>query len=278
MDLMQTIITSVVQGLSEFLPISSSGHLIITSSLYKTFTGAELTSGGNQEVFYDIMLHIGTLVAVVIYFWGDLVNIFKSFFRAVKEKSFDNNPEAMMVPYVALGTIVTIAFALPFKDFFESLVSNPKGVGFFLLLTAFVLWFTEFYSQKHPRDNKLTWKKAVLIGLFQGFAVTPGLSRSGSTIAAGLLCGMDRVKSARYSFLLSIPVILLAALYHCIEVTGFEELKTFNWGLILLGSVLAAVVGYACIKYFLIFLGKYSLNFFAAYCVVVGLFAILYFK
>ena len=278
MDLIQTVITSVVQGLSEFLPISSSGHLVITSSLYKIFTGTDLSAGGNQEVFYDIMLHIGTLVAVVVYFHKDLINIFSSFFKALKEKSFTNNPEAMMVPYVALGTFITIAFAFPFKDFFESLVTNPQGVGFFLLLTAFVLWFTEIYSQKHPRDNKLTWKKALLIGLFQGFAVAPGLSRSGSTIAAGLLCGMDRVKSARYSFLLSIPVILLAALYHCVKVTGFEELKTFNWGLILLGSVLAAVVGYACIKYFLIFLGKYSLNFFAAYCVVIGIFAILYFK
>ena len=92
----------------------------------------------------------------------------------------------------------------------------------------------------------IKWKKLSLSVLLSGFII----------LAAGLLCGMDRVKSARYSFLLSIPVILLAALYHCVKVTGFEELKTFNWGLILLGSVLAAVVGYACIKYFLIFLGK----------------------
>lgn len=278
MDLIQTLITSVVQGLSEFLPISSSGHLVIVSSLYKTFTGAELASGGNQEVFYDIMLHIGTIVAVVLYFREDLVNIFKSFFKAIKEKSFDNNQEAMIIPYVALGTLMTVLIAYPLKDFFESLVTNPHRVGFFLLLTAFVLWFTEYYSQKHPRDNKLTWKKALVIGLFQGFAVAPGLSRSGSTIAAGLLCGMDRVKSARYSFLLSIPIIVLAALYHCVEVTGLSELRTFNWGLILLGSFIAAVVGYACIKYFLIFLGKYSLNFFAAYCVLAGVFAILFFK
>lgn len=278
MDLIQTLITSVTQGVSEFLPISSSGHLVIVSSLYKMFTGAELTSGGNQEIFYDIMLHVGTLVAVVLYFRKDLANIFKCFFKALKEKSFSDNPEAMIVPYVAIGTVMTIVFAYPFKDFFESLATNPHRVGFFLLLTAFVLWFTEYYSQKHPRDNKLTWKKAVIIGLFQGFAVAPGLSRSGSTIAAGLLCGMDRVKSARYSFLLSIPIILLAGCYHCIEVTGLRELKTFNWGLILLGSFIAAVVGYACIKYFLIFLGKYSLNIFAAYCVVAGVFAILFFK
>lgn len=278
MDLIQTFILSIIQGLTEFLPVSSSGHLVIVSALYKITKGVEMASGGNQEIFFDIMLHIGTLIAVVAYFYKDLISIFKNFFTSVKAKSFKDNPEAMIVPYVALGTLITVLFAYPLKDFFEKIATDPHIVGYFLLLTAGVLFFTEYYSAKHSKNNTLTWKKALLIGLFQGFAVAPGLSRSGSTIAAGLLAGLDRVQSARYSFLLSVPIIVIAALFHCIEVTGWSELKTFNWGLILLGTAIAAVVGYLCIKYFLAFLVKHSLNYFAVYCFIVGIASIIYFK
>ena len=164
--------------------------------------------------------------------------------------------------------IDVVSAAEPFKDFFESLVSNPRGVGIFLLLTAFVLWFTELYSKKHPRDNKLTWKKALLIGLFQGFAVTPGLSRSGSTIAAGLLCGMDRVKSARYSFLLSTPIVFAATLY---------KFKDFVFDLPFVVGVLASfIVGLLVIKFLLKYLQKGSFKIFAIYRVIFGIFLIAY--
>lgn len=274
MDFLQAIVTGIVQGLTEFLPVSSSGHLVITATLYKLFTGSTLQAGGCEEIFFDIMLHLGTLFAIVIYFQNDLKDIFTSFFDACRSKDF-SSAQAILPVYIAIGTIATIFFAFPLKDFFEGIVSHPYQVGYFLLITASLLLFTEWFSKKKARDNKLSVKKAILIGIAQGCAVAPGLSRSGSTIAIGLLLGLDRVQAARYSFLLSIPIIILAALYHSIQVIGFDKIAELSWAPILAGTFISAVVGYLCIKYFMIFLNKYSLNSFAYYCIAVGTLTIL---
>lgn len=271
MDITQALVTGVVQGLTEFLPVSSSGHLVLTSSVYKVITGQPLTSGGEEEVFFDIMLHIGTLLAVLVYFRSDILHIMKEFMKALKNKTFKGNYEAQLPIYIAIGTIATIVIAYPLKDFFESLIHNPAVVGIFLIITGTLLYSTEYISGKLAnKSKKMGIKSAILIGLAQGFAVAPGISRSGSTIAAGLAAGLDRVTCARYSFLLSIPIILMAALFHSLEMTGIDQIKTFNWSAILAGTVVSALSGYLCIKYFIIFLSKHKLNVFSYYCWIVG--------
>ncbi|MFH0702619.1 MAG: undecaprenyl-diphosphate phosphatase [bacterium] len=279
MDINQAVITGIVQGLTEFLPVSSSGHLVLTSSIYKFLTGTPLSSGGNEEVFFDIMLHIGTLFAVLIYFREDLKNLTKIFFKSLKEGTIKNNYEAQIPIYLLIGTISTIAVAYPFRHFFESLVYKPAIVGIILIITGTLLYSTEFLSAKITNKVKnITWKKSLIIGLAQGLAVAPGLSRSGSTIAAGLAIGLDRVTSARYSFLLSIPIIILAAFFHTFEMSSYQEVLHYNWSAILAGTLVAALIGYYCIKYFIIFISKNKLNIFAIYCWIVGLLMFLFFS
>jgi len=278
MDITQAIIQGFIQGLTEFLPISSSGHLVLTSSIYKLIMGKDLASGGQQEVFFDIMLHIGTLVAIFIYFRSDLKNIFSTFWKSIQYGSMNDNEDAKFPIYVAAGTIATIAVAYPLKAHFEALVHNPAAVGIILMITGTLLFSTEFLaSRMQAKSNLIGWKRSLLIGFAQGLAVAPGLSRSGSTIAAGLATGLDRVVCAKFSFLLSIPIILLAAAYHSLDLIKSGEIISFNWTAILIGTAISTIVGYYCIKYFIIFISKHKLNIFAYYCWVVGLAMALYF-
>lgn len=273
MDFIQAIIQGLVQGLTEFLPVSSSGHLVLSSYLYKYFTGKTLVGDGGQEVFFDIMLHLGTLVAVLIYFKDDLASVFKAFFYALKTKTLSVNAEARVPVYVFLGTVATIAVVFPLKDYFEADMHRPGIVGLQIVVTGVLLFATEFLATKFVKktSKNLDWKRSLLIGVAQGFAVSPGISRSGSTIATGLVTGMDRVSSARFSFLLSIPIILLAALYDTFDLIKTGAPEAFNWPAIVIGTVISGIVGYFCIKYFIKFLSKHSLNAFGIYCVIVGL-------
>lgn len=266
MDIIQALITGVVQGLTEFLPISSSGHIVLTSSIYKLVSGQDLSSGGSEEIFFDIMLHVGTLFAVLVYFRKDIITLLKP------------GHEEKIPLYVVLGTISTILVAFPFKDHFESLVYNPAIVGLVLIGTGTILFSTEYISQKLGKTEKLIgWKRAIIIGIAQGMAATPGFSRSGATIAAGLATGLDRLVAARYSFLLSIPIIALAGIYHSLELGMTGGFEGFNWTAIILGTLVSAVVGYYCIKYFIIFISRNKLHAFAVYCWIVGLAMAVYF-
>ena len=279
MDVTQGLITGVVQGLTEFLPVSSSGHLVLISSIYKFLTGQPLSSGGNEEIFFDIMLHIGTLVAVLIYFRHDITRLMKIFMISLKEGTLKTNYEAQIPVYIAVGTVATVFIALPLKDPVESLVHNPAVVGIILIITGTLLYTTEFISEKFSKKETLIgWKRAVIIGIAQGLAVAPGLSRSGSTIAAGLATGLDRVTCARYSFLLSIPVILLAGLYESLKLLTAGGFAGFNWSPIIVGTLAAGLIGYYCIKYFIIFISKNKLNVFAIYCWIVGALMMIFFS
>lgn len=278
MPILQAILMGFIQGLTEFLPVSSSGHLVLTSSLYKLFTGAELIHNNSQEAFFDIILHVGTLVAILIYFWTDIVDIIKKFIQACKEKDFKSN-EAKIPLFIALSTVFTLIVVLPIKDIVERMLTAPIFTGIFLLITATVLYLSEWMSKKFEQKEKnITIKRAILIGLAQGFAIFPGLSRSGMTIATGLATGLDRVSCAKYSFLLSVPIIAAASLLYPLIDIDYKEFATFDWGSIFVGFVVSAVIGYLCIKYFIKFLSKFSMNIFAYYCFVVGLLMIIGFK
>lgn len=278
MNLVQTILMGIVQGLSEFLPISSSAHLVFTSNFYKVFKDIPITAQSNEEIFCDIMLHLGTLVAVLIFFRKDVWDILKAFILACKNRDFSDH-KAKLALYIILGTIVTMILALPLNSVAEHLVFHPALVGLLLIITGGVLFYSEYLSKRrNDRLKCVTLKQAIIIGLAQGVAVLPGFSRSGWTIATGLFLGLDRETSARYSFLLSIPIILGASMvYPLIEIDVAESVQ-YNWVAIMAGTVVSGIVGYLCIKYFMKFISKFSLNIFGYYCVIMGLFTLIFFN
>lgn len=277
MTYLHAILMGLIQGLTEFLPVSSSGHLVLTSSLYKFFTDKEFIMNNSQEVVFDMILHVGTLIAVMIYFRKEIVEILSAFFKAIKTKDF-SSPEAKLGLYIILGTICTVFVAYPLKDFSETLISSPFIVCCILIFTGFVLFLGEFVSKNlKNKTNELNLKNAILIGLAQGLASFPGLSRSGTTISVGLMCGLDRVKCARYSFLLSLPIIVCASIFYPLLEIDMAEFATYSWMPIFAGFLVSAISGYFCIKYFLKFLNKYSMNVFAIYCIVIGVLGIIFF-
>lgn len=268
----------IVQGLSEFLPISSSAHLVFTSNFYKVFKNIPIQAQANEEVFFDIMLHLGTLIAVLIYFRKDIWEILKALIDACKTRDFSNH-KAKLALYIIVGTIITIALALPFNDFAEKLVFHPALVGGLLVITGVVLFYSEYLSKKRTeKSDSVNLKQSLLIGLAQGVAVLPGFSRSGWTMATGLFAGLDRATSARYSFLLSIPIILGASMVYPLVKIDVAEAATYNWFAIGVGTIVSGIVGYLCIKYFMKFISKFSLNIFGYYCVLMGIFTLVFFN
>lgn len=278
MNFVQAILMGIVQGLSEFLPVSSSAHLVFTSNFYKVFKNIPIVAQSNEEVFFDIMLHLGTLIAVLIFFRKDVLDILLALISACKKRDFSEH-KAKLALYIIVGTLVTIALALPFNEIAEHLVYHPALVGGLLIITGGVLFFSEYLSKK--KDNKsdrVNLKQALLIGLAQGVAVLPGFSRSGWTMATGLFTGLDRQTAARYSFLLSIPIILGASMVYPIIKIDVAEAVGYNWFAILVGTVVSGIVGYLCIKYFMKFISKFSLNVFGYYCVIMGVFTLVFFN
>ena len=278
MHFIQAILMGIVQGLSEFLPISSSAHLVFTSNFYKVFKGIEIVQHSNEEVFFDIMVHLGTLIAVLIFFRKDIINILKAMWNALRTKDWTDN-EAKIGLFIILGTLVTILIAYPLNEVAEKLVFSPAIVGGLLFITGFVLLFSEYMSKnfKAHKEN-VDLKTSIMIGLAQGLAALPGFSRSGWTIATGLFFGLNRTTAARYSFLLSIPIILGASMVYPIIKIDLHEAIQYNWSAIIAGTIVSGIVGYLCIKYFMKFISKFSLNIFGYYCIIAGLATAIFFS
>ena len=269
----------IVQGLSEFLPISSSAHLVFSSNFYKVINSVPSHSLNlSEEVFFDIMVHLGTLIAVLIFFRKDILNIIKAMIQAFKTKDWSDK-EAKLGLYIIAGTFITIILALPINEIAKTLVSKPAIVGILLFITGFVLLGSEYMS-KHftARKENVDLKTSIFIGLAQGLAALPGFSRSGWTIATGLFFGLDRTTAARYSFLLSIPIILGASLVYPFIKIDFHEAVTFNWYAIISGTIVSGAVGYLCIKYFMKFISKFSLAIFGWYCILAGIGTFVFFN
>lgn len=277
MNLIQAILMGIVQGLSEFLPISSSAHLVFTSNFYKVFANIPIHEQSGQEVFFDIMVHLGTLIAVLIFFRKDIIKIIKALFNALRSRVWTDD-DAKIGFYIIVGTFLTVLVALPLHDFAERLVFSPSIVGGLLFITGFALLYSEYVS-KHvkARKNQVDFKTSILIGLAQGIAAMPGFSRSGWTIATGLFSGLDRTTAARYSFLLSIPIILGASMVYPFVKLDLHEVVNYNWVAIIAGTVVSGVVGYLCIKYFMKFISKFSLAFFGYYCIIMGIATAVFF-
>lgn len=265
MQTLQAVVTGAIQGLSEFLPVSSSAHITFSNILFNTLSNTTLDELSKQEeIFFDIIVHLATLFAVVIYFFNDLKVIFSDFIKSVKEKNYTNE-NTKTVGYIALSVIITGVIGLLIKNPVENLITNPKIICILLFITGIVL----LTSEKMYKGNKnINLKSTILISIAQGLAVFPGFSRSGLTISTAIFCGVDRVKAARFSFLMSIPVILLASLVYPLLELDFSKISGFNLAAIFWGFISSFVVGYLCIKYFMKLLGKLSLRIFGYYCLV----------
>jgi undecaprenyl-diphosphatase len=264
MTIIQALLLGLLQGATEFLPISSSGHLVLVPWLL---------GWSHPSLTFDTTVHLGTLLAVVLYFWGDIVQIIRGVFKTLSDRSLQDF-HGRLGWLIALGTIPAVVLGVLFEDFFEQLFGTPLLVSCFLLITGLILLLSERISKRVRTLESLTWKDSLLIGLAQGAAIAPGISRSGATIAAGLAVGVQREAAARFSFLLALPIILGAGmlkLNEAIEI-GLSNADFIN---LLVGFVMAAISGYACIHFLLSYLRRRSLYLFAAYCWVFGLFCLV---
>ena len=278
LGLIKVVVMGVVQGLSEFLPISSSGHLVFTSHIIQMISGNPIPEESSYDTVLSMMLHIGTLIAVFIFFWKEIVEIWNALVKGLKTKDFSGYNTKLGL-YIIIGTIVTVFVALIFQDRAEQLMETPAVVGFLLMITGCVLWGSEKYSETvKDKSDKVSLKTAIIMSVAQGLAALPGFSRSGWTIATGLFTGLSREKAARYSFLLSIPIILGASMVYPFIKINVAKAVTYNWTAIIIGTIVSGIVGYLCIKYFLKFVSKFSLGIFGYYCLIMGIVTTIFFS
>ncbi len=261
MTLLQSLILGIVQGLTEFLPISSSAHLVLVPYLLGWKIPAE------QAFIFDVLVQLGTLVAVIVYFWKDLVRVAGCVITGIiNHRPFDTQ-EARLGWLLILATIPAGLFGLAIKSTVEAAFSSPVATALFLLLTALLLYVAELTGRRVRTLESLSWVDALWIGVAQAISIFPGVSRSGSTIAGGMTRGFKRSDSSRFAFLMAIPVMLSAGLIETLDLLSSPNLA----GLlpqILVGFITAAVVGYLAIRWLMGYLARRSLNIFAIYCVV----------
>jgi undecaprenyl-diphosphatase len=259
MDSLQAVVLGIVQGLTEFLPVSSSGHLVLVPSALRW---------GEPGLLFDTLVHWGTLLAVVAYFWTDLCGMVKAWVDSVIRRRIET-PEARMAWFIIAATVPAAAIGYLLNDFFESLFSAPVAVGAFLIATGLILAASEVFYPRIAKRTSLRLPDALLIGLAQAAAICPGLSRSGLTMSAGISRGLTREAAARFSFLLSVPIILGAGLTQIVKAIG--EPGANAWFPLALGFTAAALSGYLAIHFLLGFVRRHKLWPFAFYCWAVGL-------
>jgi len=257
-DLIKSIILGIIQGFTEFLPVSSTGHLV----LGRKFFG--LSEAG---LFLDTMLHLGTLIAVVIVFWDDIVYMVK-------------NPFSKLTLLIVVGTIPTAIIGLTFKDYFEEISRTGATLGWEFLATGLILWFADTYKGKNNKGiEQISYRDALFIGTLQGAAILPAISRSGLTIAGSLFRGINKNDAARFSFLLSLPAILGAVVLNSVNLFNGEEAASLEaiggWGPLIAGTLAAAVAGYIAVKWMLKILQTGSLKVFSIYVWALGIMVLI---
>ncbi|MGB1250295.1 MAG: undecaprenyl-diphosphatase UppP [Candidatus Promineifilaceae bacterium] len=263
MEIFEAIFLGIVQGATEFLPVSSSGHLVLLPRIFGI---------GEASLTEAIIAHVGTLLAVLYYFWKDVVGIVNSVLRGLMKGDPLGETESRLGWFIVLGSIPAGAAGLLFEDSFETIFADPRWVAFFLLVTAVFLVMGERMLSGHKSFKEMSWLDAIIIGLFQMFALFPGVSRSGSTIAGALLRGLSRETAARYSFLMSIPVIAGAGLLGVVDLFSIPDLASQIPSMLIV-LITSALVGYVCIVFLMQWIKERSFYPFAIY---VASFGILY--
>ncbi|MDI6791532.1 MAG: undecaprenyl-diphosphate phosphatase [bacterium] len=266
MEILQSVLLGLIQGLTEFLPVSSSGHLVIAQSMLN-FEGPNLV--------FDVILHGGTMLAVLVYFYKDIWQIISALggiwgeYQAGKgsREIWHDHPQRWFFSLIIIGSVPTGIIGLVFKDYFEALFSAPQTVAVMLLVTGSILFLAERYAYLRKDGTRLNTLDALLIGIAQGIAIIPGISRSGATISTGILRGIDRKLVASFSFILSIPAITGAMILELKDVSLVDSSSLLAYTL---GTAVAFLSGLAAIKILLAILANRNLAIFSYYCWTVG--------
>ncbi len=270
MTLIQSIVLGIIQGLTEFLPVSSSGHLVIIPRLL----GWQIPA---QEAFvFDVLVQVATLLAVVAYFWQELLTIIKAFITGLFRRKPFEDPFSRLGWYLILATIPAGLIGLTIKDLVEKAFNSLAAAGFFLLLTAVLLLLAERLGRRDRKMDGLNWVDAIWIGLFQALAIFPEVPRSGSTMTGAMIRGLERPSSARFSFLMSIPIMLAAGLSASVDLFSIPHLAS-ALPVFIPGFITAAIVGYIAIRWLIGYLTHHSLTIFSIYCALLGTVAIVFF-
>ena len=268
MTIWQSILLGIIQGLTEFLPISSSGHLVIAPYLFNWHIPVQ------QAFVFDVLVQLGTLLAVIVYFRKDLYRIILGVINGLLHKKPFAEPDSRLGWLLVLATIPAIIAGLLFKDPVERAFASPVAVALFLLVTAAFLVIAERLGKRNRQLESVAWLDALVTGVFQAVSLLPGVSRSGSTITGGMLRGLDRPSAARFSFLMSVPVMIGAGV-----LAVKDLLQTANFSMqipsLVVGFIVAALVGYVAIHWLLAYLSKRPLYLFAIYCLLVSVTTLL---
>ena len=267
MTILHSVLLGLIQGVAEFLPISSSGHLAIAEHLLGMSGAAEIPE------FFDVLLHLGTLIAVFAAYWGDIRDMVVEFFGGVRDLARHSTPTPVpparrMILLIIVGTLPLFA-VLPINDLVEGLANNMYFVGGALIVTGVLLFASDRVKKGRKTERSATMLDVLLVGVAQAIATCPGISRSGTTITAGCFVGFERKFAVRYSFLMSIPAILganILALKDALE----SNIVAAEIPVYLIGVVVSAVVGYLCIRLLKMIAEKGKFGFFAYYCWAAG--------
>ena len=269
MDIFQAIIIGLVQGLTEFLPVSSSAHLIFAQ---------QALGVGDVGLAFDVLMHVGTLVAVIVYFFNDIVNMIKGFLLSLVDLKNGNfmgeikkDPYKKLAWLTILATIPVGVVGVLFNDMIESMFQGLTIPAFLLLVTGCLLYASQRMNSGRIDVRNVTIKEALIMGCGQALAILPGLSRSGTTIAAGLFAGLDKEFAAKFSFILSIPAILGAAVFQLKDLSG----GSVEIGACIAGFIVAVISGYLAISVLLKIVREKSLDIFAYYCWIVGIIVLI---
>jgi undecaprenyl-diphosphatase len=260
-SLLEAVVLGIVQGLTEFLPISSTGHLRIVPA----FVGWE-----DPGAAFTAVTQLGTMAAVVLYFWSDLVRITRAWLRSIGQPRLRSELDARLGWYIVLGTVPIGIFGVLFKDQIETGARDLYLIGTALIVLGLILLLAEKVGTRERDIEEIRTRDGFTIGLAQALALIPGVSRSGATITAGLFMGLDRAAAARFSFLLSIPAVVLSGLLELGTILSGEAEGGDSLGALLVATLLAFVSGYAAIAFLLRFLARHSNVVFVVYRVVLG--------
>jgi undecaprenyl-diphosphatase len=266
LDLLEALVLGILQGATEFLPISSSGHLV----LVPWWLGWE-----EPPLIFGVTLHLGTLVAVLVYFWRDWQGLLRAGVNALRDPR-NQDPDTRLLLLIMVGTIPAVVAGVLLEETFEAAFGEPAVVSAFLLLTALLLVISERLYVADRTLSDITVRDALIVGTAQALAIFPGISRSGSTIAAGIGRGLPRSVAARFSFLLAAPIIFGAGAKEALDVLLTDQSVSSDLlAAMAVGSVAAAAVGFACIWFLLQLLQRWRLYGFAAYCAAFGTLSLL---
>ena len=274
MTISSAIILGIVQGVAEFLPISSSGHLAVLQNLFDL-------SAGEDHLFFDVLLHLGTLISICVCYWGDIVAMVREVFIVLRGgRRADGTPvqghlgAARLFLMIVVGTL-PLFLVLPINDKVEELYYITPFIGAALLLTGCVLFVSDKMAPGTRTERNMRFRDALTIGLCQCVATIPGLSRSGTTITAGIATGLDRTFAMKYSFLLSLPAVLGANLLSFIKAIGEESIEASLIPAYLLGMLAAMLSGIAAISLMKLIAKKSKFGWFAYYCCGAGVLTII---